>query len=65
MLKPEGIIVVPMHPGSVRVEKQASVHVPGMIETPESARAMIKTIDSLTLADTAKFTNYDGKTLPW
>jgi len=65
VLKPEGIIVVPMHPGSVRVEKQASVHVPGMIETPDAVRSMIRTIDSLTLKDTAKFTNYDGKTLPW
>jgi NAD(P)-dependent dehydrogenase (short-subunit alcohol dehydrogenase family) len=65
VLKPDGIIVVPMHPGSVRVEKQASANVPGMIDTPDSARAMIRTIDSLTLKDSAKFTNYDGKRLPW
>jgi NAD(P)-dependent dehydrogenase (short-subunit alcohol dehydrogenase family) len=65
VLKREGIIVVPMHPGSVRVEKQASVKVPGMIETPDAVRAMIRTIDSLTLKDTAKFVSYDGKALPW
>ena len=65
VLKPDGIVVVPMHPGSVRVEKQASANVPGMIDTPDSARAMIRTIDSLTLKDSAKFTNYDGKPLPW
>jgi NAD(P)-dependent dehydrogenase (short-subunit alcohol dehydrogenase family) len=65
VLKKDSVIVVPMHPGSVRVEKQASVHVPGMIETPDSARAMIKTIDSLTLKDSAKFINYDGTVLPW
>jgi NAD(P)-dependent dehydrogenase (short-subunit alcohol dehydrogenase family) len=65
VLKPEGIVVVPMHPGAVRVEKQASLHAPGMIETPDSVRTMIKTIDSLTIKDTAKFTNYDGKNLPW
>jgi len=65
VLKRDGIIVVPMHPGAVRVEKQASVKVPGMIETPDSVRAMIRTIDSLTLKDTAKFVSYDGKPLPW
>ncbi|MEJ1963252.1 MAG: SDR family oxidoreductase [Gammaproteobacteria bacterium] len=65
VLKKEGIIVVPMHPGAVRVEKQASVKVPGMIETPDSVRAMIGTIDSLTMKESAKFLNYDGKPLPW
>lgn len=65
VLKKEGIIVVPMHPGSVRVEKQASANVPGMIETPDAVRGMIRTIDGLTLQDTGKFTNYDGKPLPW
>jgi NAD(P)-dependent dehydrogenase (short-subunit alcohol dehydrogenase family) len=65
VLKKDGVIVVPLHPGSVRVEKQASAHVPGMIETPDSVREMIHTIDALTLKDTGKFTNYDGKPLPW
>lgn len=65
VLEKQGIIVVPMHPGSVRVEKQASANVPGMIETPDSVRAMIRTIDALTLKDTGRFTNYDGKPLPW
>jgi NAD(P)-dependent dehydrogenase (short-subunit alcohol dehydrogenase family) len=65
VLKKDGITVVPMHPGAVRVEKQASLSAPGMIETPESARGMIGTIDKLTLKDSGKFTNYDGKLLPW
>jgi NAD(P)-dependent dehydrogenase (short-subunit alcohol dehydrogenase family) len=65
VLKKDGVMVVPMHPGSVRVEKQASANVPGMIETPDSVRAMIRTIDALTLKDTGQFTNYDGKPLPW
>lgn len=65
VLKKEGIIVLPLHPGSVRVEKQASANEPGMIETPDSVRGMIRTIDGLTLKDTGKFTNYDGKPLPW
>jgi NAD(P)-dependent dehydrogenase (short-subunit alcohol dehydrogenase family) len=65
VLKKDNIIVVPMHPGAVRVEKQASLDAPGMIETPDSVRAMIRTIDSLTLKESAKFLNYDGKPLPW
>jgi NAD(P)-dependent dehydrogenase (short-subunit alcohol dehydrogenase family) len=65
VLKKEGIIVVPIHPGAVRVEKQAALRLPGMIETPESARQLILTIDKLTMADSAKFLNYDGTGLPW
>jgi NAD(P)-dependent dehydrogenase (short-subunit alcohol dehydrogenase family) len=65
VLKKDGVIVVPMHPGSVRVEKQAAANVPGMIETPDSVRGMVRTIDALTLKDTGRFTNYDGKPLPW
>jgi NAD(P)-dependent dehydrogenase (short-subunit alcohol dehydrogenase family) len=65
ILKKDGIIVVPMHPGAVRVEKQASLKVPGMIETPDAAREMIRTIDGLTMANSGKFLNYDGKSLPW
>lgn len=64
-VKSEGIIVVPMHPGAVRVEKQASVHVPGMIETPDSVAKMIATIGKLTPADSGQFTLYDGSRLPW
>jgi hypothetical protein len=36
-----------------------------MIETPDSVRGMVRTIDALTLKDTGRFTNYDGKPLPW
>jgi len=64
-VKSEGIIVVPLHPGAVRVEKQAAVHVPGMIETPESVAKMIATIGKLTLGDSGQFTLYDGSRLPW
>jgi NAD(P)-dependent dehydrogenase (short-subunit alcohol dehydrogenase family) len=65
VLKKDGITVVPMHPGAVRVEKQASLDAPGMIETPESARSMIATIAKLSMKDSGKFTNYDGTPLPW
>ena len=65
VLKSEGIIVVPMHPGSVRVEKQASVKLPGMLETKDSVAQMIATIGKLTMANSGKFTLYDGSGLPW
>ena len=64
-LKPEGIIVVPMHPGSVRVEKQASIKLPGMLETEDSVAQMITTIGNLTMRDSGKFILYDGSVLPW
>jgi hypothetical protein len=54
-----------MHPGSVRVEKQAELHNPGMLETPDSVRQMIATIDKLDISDSGKFLLYDGSGLPW
>jgi NAD(P)-dependent dehydrogenase (short-subunit alcohol dehydrogenase family) len=65
VLKDTPVIVVPMHPGSVRVEKQAELHNPGMLETPDSVRFMIGTIAELTKADSGKFLLYDHTGLPW
>ena len=65
VLKPANVIVVPMHPGAVRVEKQANDPGTHLIDTDFSVRHIIGTIDKLTLAQTGKFTNYDGKELPW
>jgi NAD(P)-dependent dehydrogenase (short-subunit alcohol dehydrogenase family) len=65
VVKKDNIIVVPMHPGSVRVEKQAELHNPGMLETPDSVRQMIATIDKLDISDSGKFLLYDGSGLPW
>jgi NAD(P)-dependent dehydrogenase (short-subunit alcohol dehydrogenase family) len=65
VLKSEGIIVVPMHPGSVRVEKQDSVKLTGMLETKDSVAQMIATIDKLTMSNSGRFTLYDGSALPW
>jgi len=64
-LKDTDVIVVPMHPGSVRVEKQADLKNPGMLDTPDSVRQMIATIGKLTKRDSGKFLLYDGSTLPW
>jgi NAD(P)-dependent dehydrogenase (short-subunit alcohol dehydrogenase family) len=65
VLKDTDVIVVPMHPGSVRVEKQAELHNPGMLETPESVRLMIETIAKLDKSDSGHFLLYDRSELPW
>jgi len=65
VLKPSNVIVVPMHPGAVRVEKQATKQGSQFIETDFSVRNMIATIAKLKMSDSGKFTNYDGKELPW
>jgi len=65
VLKNTDVIVVPMHPGSVRVEKQADLKNPGMLDTPDSVRQMIATIAKLTKRDSGKFLLYDGSSLPW
>ena len=67
-LRSDGIIVVPMHPGSVRVEKQADVDTsvnPGILETEDSVRQMIATIAALELGDSGKILRYDGEALAW
>lgn len=64
-LRDEGIVVVVMHPGSVRTERQADLDFPGMIETDFSVGQMIETIAGLTIEDTDQFLLYDGTTQPW
>ena len=61
----DGVTVVMFNPGAVRVEKQANVEFPGMLPTPVVVAGMIKVIDELTIADTARFLQYDGTTQPW
>lgn len=63
-LRSENVIVVPMHPGAVLVEKQAAKK-GNFIETDFSVRQMIGTIGKLKMRDSGKFTNYDGTALPW
>lgn len=65
VLKNTDVIVVPMHPGSVRVERQAELHNPGMLETPDSVRWMIGTIAKLDKSASGRFLLYDGSELPW
>ena len=64
-LRDEGIVVVVLHPGSVRTERQADLDFPGMIETDFSVMNMIDTITGLTIEDTDQFLLFDGSTQPW
>ncbi len=61
----DGVTVVMFNPGAVRVEKQANFEFPGMLPTPAVVADMIKVIDKLTIADTARFLQHDGQTQPW
>lgn len=61
-LKEKGIIVLAFHPGHVQTDMGGSM---APMMPPESIRAMIKCIDSLTIEDTGKFLNWDGKEIPW
>lgn len=65
ILKPDDVIVVLMHPGSVLVEKQAEKDTPGMIEPSYSISRMIALIDGLEMGDSGRFWQYDGAELPW
>jgi protein-L-isoaspartate O-methyltransferase len=65
VLRPDGVIVVPMHPGSVLVEKQEEKDTPGMIAPEVSISRMIGTIADLDIDDSGHFFQYDGSELPW
>ncbi len=61
-LKPRGIAVVLLHPGSVRTEMTRG-H--GMIEASESVRGLLQRIDELRLETTGRFLHQNGEVLPW
>ena len=65
VLRSDNVIVVPMHPGTVRVEKQAERDLPGMIDPPYAIARMIETIEALEIGDSGRFLQYDGTELPW
>ena len=64
-LKPEGITVVMFHPGGVQVESFGNAKLPGFVPPAEAIGKMIRTIDGLTLKDTGRFLDNDGKDHPW
>ena len=61
-LKPRGIAVVILHPGSVRTEMTRGQ---GMIEVEEAARGLLQRIDELRLETTGRFLHQNGEVLPW
>ncbi|MEZ5514890.1 MAG: SDR family oxidoreductase [Steroidobacteraceae bacterium] len=63
--KGDGLTVVAIHPGGVKVEKLQDFDVPGFMEPQESVSSMIRVISELTPAQTGAFLNFDGEPLTW
>jgi NAD(P)-dependent dehydrogenase (short-subunit alcohol dehydrogenase family) len=63
--KEQGIIVVMFHPGGVQVESFGADKLPGFVPPAEAIGKMIKTIDGLTIKDSGRFLDNDGKDHPW
>ena len=61
-LKSRGIIAVTLHPGWVKTRMGGS-SAPLTVE--QSVAGQQRLFDKLTLADSGRFFNYDGKELPW
>lgn len=66
-LKPKGITVVLVHPGSVRKSKDepATSQYGERVMVDIIAGTLIKTIGGLSMADSGHFIQYDGKALAW
>lgn len=64
-LEEEGVTVVMFHPGGVQVESFGETKLPGFVPPEEAIGKMIKTIDGLTIKDTGRFLQNDGKDHPW
>ncbi|GJQ29758.1 MAG: oxidoreductase [Phycisphaerae bacterium] len=58
----EGLAFVAMHPGWVKTD-MGGPNAP--MQPSDSIGWMVRTIDGVSLADSGKFLNYDGKPLPW
>jgi len=58
----EGFTIVVMHPGWVRTDMGGPS---AAIDAVESVTGLKRVIDGLTPADTGKFYNHDGTTIPW
>lgn len=63
--KDDGIIVAMFHPGGVQVESFGDLKLPGFVPPAEAVGKMIATIDGLTLKDSGRFLQNDGKDQPW
>jgi NAD(P)-dependent dehydrogenase (short-subunit alcohol dehydrogenase family) len=54
--------VLALHPGWVRTDMGGAQ---AAIEPADAVRGMLKVIDAMTLANTGRFLDWQGKTLPW
>ena len=61
-LKPRGIAVVILHPGSVRTGMTGGQ---GMIGAQQSVRGLLQRIDELRVETTGRFLHQNGDVLPW
>jgi len=61
-LRARGVISVALHPGWVKT-RMGGQHAPVTVE--QSVTGQQKILDNLTLQDSGRFFNYDGKVLPW
>lgn len=68
-LKPRGIAVMCLHPGSVRTQMTAGLTdqaTVGMLVEPEvAAKGLIARLDELSLETTGTFRHANGQALPW
>ena len=64
-LKDDGIVVALFHPGGVQVESLGELKLPGFVPPSEAVGKMIATIDGLTLKDSGRFLQNDGRNQPW
>ncbi|HEV7715480.1 MAG TPA: SDR family oxidoreductase [Steroidobacteraceae bacterium] len=63
--KDDGIIVAMFHPGGVQVESFGDLKLPGFVPPEVAVGKMIATIDGLTMKDSGRFLQNDGKDQPW
>ena len=63
--KSDAVTVVMFHPGGVQVESFGAMKLPGFVPPEEAIGKMIKTIDGLTLKDSGRFMDNDGKDHAW
>ncbi|MBG0803183.1 SDR family NAD(P)-dependent oxidoreductase [Methylocystis sp. H4A] len=61
-LKAEGVVVVALSPGRVRTDMGGP---DATLDVRDSVAGIIRTVESLTLADTRRYLDYRGEGLPW